>query len=373
MPVDPATQARLQGSAVEARVVQQFGGPALKRNRRDLLVTASHCERCVFLTSDDRCGIHAEMGASAKPFGCRQFPFLTTLTPDGVTVGVSFYCPSVARNLGSELASYRDELEELLGQAGPVDVVGRWLELAPGVPVEWQVYRMLEDHMDDELPSDPVRVPGRILWRLCCHVATASAPLDEQTMARLVAEAAEIDLNAHPLLVWMEAYFTKSLLGRLEAESPTEAPELIIALRQDLPAAFRSAGWTGRMSQVQAYAASCPQTREWLLPEVIRYQRALLFRKFLATRRPVLENLAVFYLLPLVLDFYTYLYALAREADAPQPEDYYRALERSEGELITHGHEAFALSESFLDCYLQQARRSQDDSAQQQRGDSTQE
>lgn len=54
--------------------------------------------RCVFLDPQDRCGIHAQYGAEAKPAGCRRFPYGLVSTPYGGRVTTEHRCP--CRTLG---------------------------------------------------------------------------------------------------------------------------------------------------------------------------------------------------------------------------------------------------------------------------------
>lgn len=44
--------------------------------------------RCVFLTEDDRCRIHAALGPTAKPIPCQQFPLIAIADGDDVRVGI---------------------------------------------------------------------------------------------------------------------------------------------------------------------------------------------------------------------------------------------------------------------------------------------
>jgi Fe-S-cluster containining protein len=55
---------------------------------------------CGFLSSDNRCRIHEELGAAQKPLTCRVFPFNFHSAADGVVVTASFNCPTVAANEG---------------------------------------------------------------------------------------------------------------------------------------------------------------------------------------------------------------------------------------------------------------------------------
>ena len=55
--------------------------------------------RCVFLEAEGdprRCSVHRRLGEGALPSACRQFPRVTTLTPLGVSVTLSHYCPTAA-------------------------------------------------------------------------------------------------------------------------------------------------------------------------------------------------------------------------------------------------------------------------------------
>jgi len=59
---------------------------------------------CGFLSSADRCRIHEELGAAAKPLTCRMFPFRFHPGAGGATVTASFGCPTIAANRGEPLS-----------------------------------------------------------------------------------------------------------------------------------------------------------------------------------------------------------------------------------------------------------------------------
>jgi Fe-S-cluster containining protein len=48
---------------------------------------------CVFLMSDQRCSVHAELGPDAKPEGCRRFPLGLVATPAGGRITTEHRCP----------------------------------------------------------------------------------------------------------------------------------------------------------------------------------------------------------------------------------------------------------------------------------------
>ena len=52
---------------------------------------------CGFLSADNRCRIHEELGAAKKPLTCRLFPYAFHTAADGVVVTASFGCPTDRR------------------------------------------------------------------------------------------------------------------------------------------------------------------------------------------------------------------------------------------------------------------------------------
>jgi len=59
---------------------------------------------CGFLSNANRCRIHEELGAAAKPLTCRMFPFRFHPGAGGATVTASFGCPTIVANRGEPLS-----------------------------------------------------------------------------------------------------------------------------------------------------------------------------------------------------------------------------------------------------------------------------
>ena len=70
------------------------GMPALQRIRKRA------DGACGFLSPDNRCRIHEELGAAKKPLTCRLFPYAFHTAADGVVVTASFGCPTIVANEG---------------------------------------------------------------------------------------------------------------------------------------------------------------------------------------------------------------------------------------------------------------------------------
>lgn len=109
VPLNATDTERLDVDAWEATmgepVTMTFRGQTYLRKRDD--------GRCVFLMEDERCRIHAERGADAKPLACRLYPFTFAPTPRGVRTGACFTCPSVRTSKGDAFDQYRPYLAEL--------------------------------------------------------------------------------------------------------------------------------------------------------------------------------------------------------------------------------------------------------------------
>jgi Fe-S-cluster containining protein len=85
---------------------------------------------CGFLSDENRCRIHEELGGSAKPLTCQMFPFSFDAVSGQTRVGVSFCCPTVVRNDGRALDPQQKEIG---------DLAGRWRRAhnPPDRPLEW--------------------------------------------------------------------------------------------------------------------------------------------------------------------------------------------------------------------------------------------
>ena len=292
-------------------------------------VTGKRDGACVFLTDDQLCSVHAQLGSSAKPHTCRQFPFHYQDTPDGVFVGVSFYCSAVQRNEGRPLAVHEEELNSLLAQIPAPRRAGR-LWLRPDSWVEWPTYLQLEER----LPSREAVARALLLLPL--------APPGELTALEDLLGG---ELPSDPMLAWMENSFVAGLAARLEGVALDD----VLADKPVL---------CGQVTPSAVQAALAGGSPAWLREGVERYRAALLFRKFLLSgERPLLENLLVLHLALRVCEAYAWAHALAADRLEPTQEDLFRALDRCELDLLTHGGEAFTMSGSFTEFFLQRYPR----------------
>lgn len=317
--VDPHTEEPIKNSPVALRIIQEQGYEKLVvidplDNSR--VLTRKPDGSCVFL-DQKLCSLHAELGAEAKPVGCRQFPFLFTLTPDGIYLGTSYWCTAAQQNLGRPVEVHEADLRELLKLFSPPGWEGSLKLCAISqAELDWPTYLRVEELIREhgyptallalaelagfEAPPGPV--PAEVF-----EVAFGRARPERLTQDELLAESSK--------------FFLASLIGSIECP-PDQARGLTEELMQDRPFRLEKRGFEGQFSS-------------WLsrpLPPLFteqmeRYRAALLHRKFLLRGRPLLENVVALYLLEPLMRFYT------RDGTL---ESIYGAFDTLELELYTH-------------------------------------
>lgn len=108
---------------------------------------------CVFLEHGEPrlCAVERQLGVSAMPPACRQFPRVATLTPHGVSLTLSHYCPTAAALL------FRDDVALAVVADAPAFPASWPYEgldardalpplLRPGVLATWETHFRLEEH-----------------------------------------------------------------------------------------------------------------------------------------------------------------------------------------------------------------------------------
>jgi Fe-S-cluster containining protein len=182
IPVEPDTEERLDAAVADGTlgVRAPWSRPlAGLPHRARVVLRVSAAGECVFYESGDPrlCAVHRQLGPEALPSSCRQFPRVVTLTPRGVSVTLSHYCPTAAGLL------FRDDV--------PLAVAND----APAFPSSWP-YEGLDAR--DALP--PFSRPGVLMsWaaheRFEAHAVATLAREElspEAALARLAATAERI-------------------------------------------------------------------------------------------------------------------------------------------------------------------------------------
>jgi len=135
---------------------------------------------CVFLESDERCGIHTRLGARSKPQVCREFPYSFVDTPDGVAVGLSFACTAVRAHHGRALSEQEAEVREVLAGSTRVRRLPDPIVLYSSVDITWEQYRAIERGLlallgDAETTLPTALLAGSVLISLCVGLSEVEA------------------------------------------------------------------------------------------------------------------------------------------------------------------------------------------------------
>jgi lysine-N-methylase len=68
---------------------------------------------CGFLSPENRCRLHEELGGARKPLTCRMFPFRFHPVDDAVRVTTSFCCPTTIANTGAPVVTLKNDINAL--------------------------------------------------------------------------------------------------------------------------------------------------------------------------------------------------------------------------------------------------------------------
>ena len=84
---------------------------------------------CVFLMADQRCSVHAQRGAEAKPDGCRRFPLGLVATPNGGRITTDHRCP--CRTMGDRPEIRPEDVESSISDGGSRPIADRRIKRIP--------------------------------------------------------------------------------------------------------------------------------------------------------------------------------------------------------------------------------------------------
>ncbi len=103
---------------------------------------------CIFLTDDNLCRIHRDLGESAKPLVCRLFPFQLVPLEDFAFVTLRQYCPSAAADKGRPLEEHLNYIAHLAEEG---ELALRPIKLPaifPGCSRPWKDLLLVADCLD---------------------------------------------------------------------------------------------------------------------------------------------------------------------------------------------------------------------------------
>jgi Fe-S-cluster containining protein len=151
---------------------------------------------CGFLSAENRCRIHEELGGERKPLVCRMFPFAVHTTDVETVVTTSFSCPTVAANegrlLGEQLVALKSLRLEWEREAAPPS---RPLLFAAGRPMTSRALDAVRSSLLSLL--DAPDAEGRVV--LARNIRRLGLWIEDLSRARVVRLAPE-DLAEYVIL-----------------------------------------------------------------------------------------------------------------------------------------------------------------------------
>jgi Fe-S-cluster containining protein len=298
------------------------GGRFFAKSKRGETILARKGGDCIFLDGK-KCSVHSGFGAARKPATCRIYPYMFADTPDGTYVGLSFACPAVLAGSGEPVSS-DPLLEELAGLAR---AAGRILVAHPtlgGRELGWDDYLLLESRALEALS---LKTP---LWRrlMAIHLLAAGARENRADIRHFLVSA---DVSA--------------LASRPENACPsTQKRDALLAIVSGLQggrgnAGGRASGLVGRLGAMFGGGGSKAPAQGWEDSELAdRYFTHLVFKKTLAVRNDIVENLNMMILAYASVRRLAMDSAAAAGRHKPSSEDIQQAVAAVELSLMTHSY-----------------------------------
>lgn len=177
---------------------------------------------CGFLSTDNRCRLHEELGGGRKPLTCRMFPYSFHPAPDAVIVTASFGCPTVLANHGERIAD------------------GATLESIKALKSEWFAGR-------HHAAAPRLLVPGR-------SIEPASLGILRDGLLTMLNRAdggpRDLRLNVRRMALLLDD-LTRTRVVRLADADFAEYVKLTVpyAAAADTAVPARATGWVGRLLQ----------------------------------------------------------------------------------------------------------------------------
>ncbi len=163
---------QLRDDDVQRLAQQDWGnrldGPATVTFRGVTFLRKTEAGACVFLDeATNRCRIHAEFGAAAKPLACRLYPFTPVPFEQQVAGTLNFACPTVRASTGGELKPQLKELGPMLRSMPDVVPTGHVPRLTRSLRAHDHEAEALVDSVDHWMKNDThpldVRLDG-LAW-----------------------------------------------------------------------------------------------------------------------------------------------------------------------------------------------------------------
>jgi lysine-N-methylase len=118
---------------------------------------------CVFLSDDNRCRIHAEHGAAAKPLVCQMYPLQLVPHDKQVVLTLRRSCPSAAADEGSPLTEHLRSVRRLAKQGGLLEQAVRAPAITRNYRGSWSEALMVASSIERLLTDERYPLVRRLV------------------------------------------------------------------------------------------------------------------------------------------------------------------------------------------------------------------
>ncbi len=118
---------------------------------------------CIFLTDDNLCRIHRDLGESAKPLVCRLFPFQLVPLENFAYVTLRQYCPSAAADKGRPLEEHLQYIAQLAEEGKLTIRPIKLPAILPGCMRSWDDLLLVADALDRLMHDERYPVARRLV------------------------------------------------------------------------------------------------------------------------------------------------------------------------------------------------------------------
>ncbi|MCA9777839.1 MAG: YkgJ family cysteine cluster protein [Candidatus Eremiobacteraeota bacterium] len=321
--------------SASTQALEKEGFTPLRVTDNGVFIAKAADGRCCYLDGESLCALHREGGFAHKPTTCQTFPFAPVGTPDGVFLGLSFYCTAVARSSGRPLEGREAELGYLLALPECEEVApdSQW-RLWGSQAVDWGNYLQIEGFCRSGLGDHPRYGLLQTVWRLVMAITQA-----------------DMGYLSRPLPIHQEEFealqlFARKLIPVMESSDKEVSAEISRAINRD--EGFESPA-LGKYVVLTSPPDNYP---EWFEKELTRYLDHILFRKSLLKAPDVLSRLCLLVAAEELLATYAFSHAQLRGSEL-EPEDFYKAVGVVEGRLMLHANGLELAIQTWAECFVE--------------------
>jgi len=300
---------------------------------------------CIMLESN-LCIIHRELGSQAKPHGCRSFPFILTITPDGVYAGVSQVCPSIMDNVGTPVENYLPLLRKLLKKMRTDNPTGEKVVIGGNLTTNWEGYKIIEQFINKRLEESDI-LTGTFealtaVAALVVHKGNGEPIMESQEkMEKFFNNPVPAPITRDEEFTRYQMQIAATMISMLESRDPSIARTNNAII---LSGGVLDSETYNKMINVKPlvhYINFNPPATE--NRTFVNYIKHLVWRKYLLSTETIISGLSVLNMLPLMYCWYVFASAAANGREKPGEEDFKAAV----GEIDAHIHHGKYLDQYF--------------------------